>query len=56
MCSFYGAWSLGLAACGLTPNYTMNSGRAKSKALSNDARFQALHLVEVQDPVNSILI
>ena len=50
------AWSLELGACGLTPNYTMNSGRAKSKTLSNDSRFQALHLMQVQNPVNCIFI
>jgi len=51
-----GAWSLELGACGLTPNYTMNSGRAKSKTLSNGASLKALHLVKVQDPFDCIFI
>ena len=51
-CGFFKA----LGACGLAPNYTMNSGRAEAKALSNDLSFQALHLVEVQDPVNCVFV
>ena len=51
-----GAWSLKLAACGLTPEYTMDSGRAEAKAFGNGASLQALHLVKVQDPVNSLFI
>jgi len=51
-----GAWSLELGAYGLTPDYTMNSGGAVSKALGNGASLQALHLVEVQDPFDCILI
>ena len=51
-----GAWSLELGACGLAPDHAMHSGSTVSEALSNDASLQALHLVEVQDPVNSILI
>jgi len=56
MCSLYGAWSLMLGACGLAPNYTMNSGRAEAETFGNDSRFQALHLVKVKDPVNSIFV
>jgi hypothetical protein len=34
----------------------MDSGRAEPEALSYDASLQALHLVEVQDPFDCILI
>jgi len=44
-----GAWSL-------APEYTMDPGCAESEALGNDLSFQALHLVEVQDPINCSFI
>ena len=56
MCSLYGAWSLGLGAWSLAPYYIINSGCTKSEALAYGLGAQALHLVEVQDPVNSILV
>jgi hypothetical protein len=45
-----------LGACGLAPDYTMNSTGAKSETLPYDLGAQALHLVKVQDPFNCILV
>ena len=44
-----GAWSL-------APYYIINSGSTISEPLAYDLGAQALQLVELQDPVNSILI
>ena len=51
-----GAWSLELAACSLAPDHGMDSGRAESEPLGNNASLQALHLVEVQDLFDCLLI
>ena len=45
-----------LEACGLAPDYTMNSTGTKSETLPYDLGAQALHLVEVQDPFNCSFI
>ena len=56
MCSFYGAWSLGLGACGLAPNYIINSGCTVSEPLADDGGAQALQLMELQDPFNCLFV
>jgi len=45
-----------LDACGLPPYHAMNSARAESKSFRNNGSLQALHLMEVQDPINGILV
>ena len=50
------ARSVRLGACGLTPDYIMDSGCAEPETLGNGASLQALHLVEVQDPFDCLLI
>ena len=50
------ACGLWLAACGLPPDYTMNSTGTKSETLCDDLGAQALQLVQLQDPFNCSFI
>jgi hypothetical protein len=43
-------------ACGLTPDNIINSGRREPETLAYDLGAQALQLVELQDPINCVLV